>query len=116
MLAAIVTATVGVVPLGAQTTSPLSSGGNIYRNLDRAVTRPLAVPPPSTPSAPSTWVPDRYVTVPGVQNPVHVPGHYEQSISPTEAYTPPLIGTSPDGTQVVFPAGVRPRVDERQAP
>jgi hypothetical protein len=62
------------------------------------------------------WVPDRHVPVPGVSDNVLVPGHWEQRLSDHQVYTPPLIGRTPDGGVVNFPAGPRPPIAERQSP
>jgi hypothetical protein len=105
----------------AQMTGPSPSGPRPQDPLDAlrdSTRRPLpTVPPqPAPPPGPKVWVPDRHVTVPGVQGPVHVPGHWERRISEREVYTPPLVGVAPDGTAVVFPGGVRPVPEQRQSP
>src|SRR6266446_110996 len=71
---------------------------------------------PTVPTPEATWVPDRYVQVPGTDGPVLVPGHWERRLSDHEVYTPPLVGRTPNGDTINFPAGARPPVNERQAP
>jgi hypothetical protein len=101
-------------------TSPLGStspAGAVFDRLHDATARPVPqVPPPKVPARDTTWVPDRYVQVPGTDGPVLVPGHWERPLSDHEVYTPPLVGRTPDGGAINFPAGARPPVDERQAP
>jgi hypothetical protein len=64
-----------------------------------------------------SWVPDRFVQVPGVDGQVLVPGHWERRLSDHEVYTPPLTGRTPQGDSTIqFPAGTRPPVNERQYP
>ena len=100
----------------AQATPP-RAGSDVIDRLNSSSVRPLpALPPAPAARQDSLWVPDRYVPVPGVPGPVHVPGHWEHRLSPHEVYAPPLVGRAPDGSQVLFPGGVRPRVDERQSP
>jgi hypothetical protein len=41
---------------------------------------------------------------------------WERRLSDHEVYTPPLLGTTPNGDVINFPAGVRPPVNKRQAP
>ena len=92
-------------------------GGAIFDGLRGATTRPVPrVSPAPAPAAPDTWVPDRYVLVPGVDGHVLVPGHWERRLSDHEVYTPPLFGRTPDGRTLDFPAARRPPVDERQGP
>jgi len=92
-------------------------GGSIFDGLRDTTTRPVPqVSRPPAPAAPDTWVPDRYVQVPGVDGPVLVPGHWERRLSDHEVYTPPLVGQTPDGRSLDFPAGPRPPVEERQGP
>ena len=92
--------------------------GPTFDGLRGATTRPVPeVSPPPAPATPDTsWVPDRYVQVPGVDGLVLVPGHRERALSDHEVYTPPLVGRTPDGGVINFPAGVRPPVGERQGP
>lgn len=102
---------------GAQTGAPINRGGNIFDRLNHESMRPVpTVPPSAAPRPDSTWVPDRYLSLPGAPGPVHVPGHWERQVSPYEVYTPPLVGTAPDGTQILFPAGVQPNANQRQSP
>jgi hypothetical protein len=64
-----------------------------------------------------SWVPDRFVQVPGTDGQLLVPGHWERRLSDHEVYTPPLTGRTPQGdTTIHFPAGTRPPVNERQYP
>jgi hypothetical protein len=95
-------------------------GGAIFDRLNHSSTRPIPTTPTPTVRAPNeTWVPDRYVQVPGTDGQVLVPGHWERRLSDHEVYTPPLTGraTTPlgDGT-INFPAGTRPPANERQYP
>ena len=91
--------------------------GAIFDRLHDATTRPMPQVGPPTVAAPDmTWVPDRYVQVPGTDGPVSVPGHWERRLSDHEVYTPPLSGRAPNGDIISFPAGSRPSVNERQAP
>jgi len=95
-------------------------GGAIFDRLNQSSTRPTPTSPTPTVRAPNeTWVPDRYVQVPGTDGQVLVPGHWERRLSDHEVYTPPLTGraTTPlgDGT-INFPAGTRPPANERQFP
>ena len=92
--------------------------GSIFDGLRGSTTRPVPeVSPPPAPATPDTsWVPDRYVQVPGVDGLVLVPGHRERALSDHEVYTLPLVGRTPDGGVINFPAGVRPPVGERQGP
>jgi hypothetical protein len=92
--------------------------GPIFDGLRGATTRPVpGVSRPPAPARPDTfWVPDRHVQVPGVDGPVLVPGHRERALSDHEVYTPHLVGRTPAGGVINFPAGVRPPVGERQGP
>jgi hypothetical protein len=91
--------------------------GAIFDRLHDATTRPVPqAPSPTVPTPATTWVPDRYVQVPGTDGPVLVPGHWERRLSDHEVYTPPLLGRTPNGDTINFPAGARPPVNERQAP
>ena len=105
----------------AQMKSPpggTTPGGAIFDRLNRSSTRPVPQTPAPTVAPPnSTWVPDRFVQVPGVDGQVLVPGHWERRMSDHEVYTPPLTGRTPQGdTTIQFPAGSRPPVNERQYP
>ena len=65
----------------------------------------------------SVWVPDRYLPTPHTGGTVLVPGHWERRVSDHESYVPPLTTINPaDGRLQTFPAGVRPRAEERTAP
>jgi hypothetical protein len=102
-------------PALAQTTSART--GAVVDRLNRSSMRPLPpLPPVATPRPDSIWVPDRYLSLPAPAGQVHVPGHWEQPVSPHEVYAPPLAGRASDGTLLFFPAGVRPTPDARQAP
>ena len=91
--------------------------GAIFDHLNDATTHPMPqAPSPTIPTPESTWVPDRYVQVPGTDGPVMVPGHWERRLSDHEVHTPPLLGRTPNGDIINFPAGVRPPTDERQVP
>ena len=95
-------------------------GGAIFDRLNQSSTRPVPqTPAPTVRPHESTWVPDRFVQVPGVDGQVLVPGHWERRLSDHEVYTPPLTGRTPtpqgDAT-IQFPAGSRPPVNERQYP
>jgi hypothetical protein len=92
-------------------------GDAIFDHLNDSTTQPLPrVPSPTVPSPLESWVPDRYVQTPRGDNPVLVPGYWERRLSDHEVYTPPLLGTTPNGDVINFPAGVRPPVNKRQAP
>ena len=91
--------------------------GAIFDHLNDATTHSMPqAPSPTIPTPESTWVPDRYVQVPGTDGPVMVPGHWERRLSDHEVFTPPLLGRTPNGDIINFPAGVRPPTGERQAP
>src|SRR5262249_47466801 len=63
----------------------------------------------TSPTADTTWVPDRYVHSPR-DGRVFVPGHWERRLSDQQVFTPSLIGRTPSGGTVTFPAGTRPPV------
>ncbi len=88
-------------------TTPLSPA--IQRS-EQMSKRPLPIlPAPRLTLPDQVWVPDRYVGVPGEPSFVHVPGHWERNISPTERYAPPLVGCNPATSSCVqIPGGVRP--------
>jgi len=91
--------------------------GGIFDRLNGATTRPVPqVPPPAVRAPDMTWVPDRTVQIPGTDGPVMVPGHWERRLGDHEVYTPPLIGRTPSGDIIQFPAGTQPPVGERQSP
>ena len=105
----------------AQMKSPpggTTPGGAIFDRLNRSSTRPVPQTPAPTVRQPDmSWVPDRFVQVPGVDGQVLVPGHWERRLSDHEVYTPPLTGRTPQGDSTIqFPAGTRPPVNERQYP
>jgi hypothetical protein len=65
----------------------------------------------------SVWVPDRWIPAPATGGAALVPGHWERRLSEHESYVPPLTAVNPaDGSQTVYPAGVRPRAEERREP
>ena len=91
--------------------------GALFDRLNSATTRPLPQAPAPAPMTPSdTWVPDRFVQVPGTDGQVMVPGHWERRLSDHQVYTPPLSGRATNGDIVNFPAGTQPPPNERQAP
>ena len=92
--------------------------GSIFDGLRGSTTRPVpeVSPPPRRAGSDTSWVPDRYVPVPGVDGLVLVPGHWERTLSNHEVYAPPLVGRTPDGGAINVPAGVRPPAGERQGP
>ena len=99
-------------PLGGTTPS-----GAMFDRFHDSTMRPMPqAPSPTAPIPEATWVPDRTVQGPGTDGPVAVPGHWERRLSDHEVYTPPLLGRTPNGDIVNFPAGTRPPVNERQAP
>jgi len=106
--------------VASQTKTPpggTTPGGAIFDHLRDSTTRPVPqVPRPTVPAPDMMWVPDRHVHVPGVDTPVLVPGHWERRLSDHEVYTPPLVGRTPAGDIINFPAGARPPVNERQTP
>src|SRR2546425_9056862 len=121
LLAAVVMLGITARPAGSGglMTSPggTTPGGAIFDGLRGTTTRPVhRVSPAPAPAAPDTWVPDRYVLVPGVDGHVLVHGHWERRLSDDEIYTSPLVGRTPDGRTLTFPAGQRPPVDQRQGP
>ena len=105
----------------AQMKSPpggTTPSGAIFDRLNRSSTRPVPqTPAPIVRPPDMSWVPDRFVQVPGTDGQFLVPGHWERRLSDHEVYTPPLIGRTPQGdTTIHFPAGTRPPVNERQYP
>jgi hypothetical protein len=91
--------------------------GAIFDRLQSSTTRAVPqVPPPTVRTPDMTWVPDRFVQVPGVDTPVLMPGHWERRLGNGDVHTPPLAGRSLNGDTVQFPAGTNPPVNERQAP
>jgi hypothetical protein len=105
----------------AQMKSPpggTTPGGAMFDRLNRSSTRPVPqMPAPTVRQPDMSWVPDRFVQVPGVDGQVLVPGHWERRLSDHEVYTPPLTGRTPQGDSTIqFPAGTRPPVNERQYP
>jgi hypothetical protein len=91
--------------------------GALFDRLNSATTRPIPQTPAPVAATPSdTWVPDRFIQVPGLDSQVLVPGHWERRLSDHQVYTPPLAGRATNGDIVNFPAGTQPPVNERQAP
>src|SRR5437879_12787266 len=91
-------------PLPSTLTTPRSRALDQLRNSSM---RPIPTTPPAATARPdSTWVPDRFVTVPGTPGQVHVPAHWERRLSDGESYVPPLTGLTPDGRVSRVPAGV----------
>ena len=87
--------------------------------INAASTRGLPVPPPPATMIRHdlTWVPDRYVPIPGAAGAlVFVPGHWERRLSEREVYVPPLPITQPVAGPQTIPAGVHPPADQRQTP
>jgi hypothetical protein len=78
--------------------------------------RPTPSTPPSIVRSDTLWVPDRYVTVPGVTQLVLVPGHWERQLENGRSYAPPLVIATPENGVVVIPAGERPSIDHRVGP
>jgi hypothetical protein len=122
LVMAVVILSVGSVHAAfAQMKSPpggTTPSGAIFDRLNRSTTRPVPQTPAPTVRPPDmSWVPDRFVQVPGTDGQVLVPGHWERRLSDHEVYTPPLIGRTPQGDATIqFPAGTRPPVNERQYP
>jgi hypothetical protein len=122
LVMAVVILSVGSVHAAfAQMKSPpggTTPSGAIFDRLNRSTTRPVPQTPAPTVRPPDmSWVPDRFVQVPGTAGQVLVPGHWERRLSDHEVYTPPLIGRTPQGDATIqFPAGTRPPVNERQYP
>jgi hypothetical protein len=99
-------------PLGGTTPS-----GAMFDHFNGTMTRPVpSVTSPTPPTPAEAWVPDRTVQVPGADGPVSVPGHWDRRMSDHEVYTPPLLGRTPNGDIINFPAGTQPPANERQAP
>jgi hypothetical protein len=121
LIGAVVVSGLGVHGLAlGQIKSPprgTTPAGAIFDGLQSSTTRPVpqvAAPTVRTPDM--TWVPDRFVQVPGVDTQVLVPGHWERRLGNGEVHTPPMAGRSLNGDIVQFPAGAHPPVNERQAP
>src|SRR5437588_10389498 len=108
----------GIGPAGAQLPSPLMTPrSRALDQLRNSSMRPIPTTPPAATARPdSTWVPDRFVTVPGTPGQVHVPAHWERRLSDGESYVPPLTGLTPDGRVIQVPAGVYPPADQRLGP
>ena len=120
VIAAVVTGMVAPGRALSQVRSPsggTTPSGAVFDRLRDSTMRPVPqVGPPVVPPPESTWVPDRFVQVPGNDSPVFVPGHWERRLGDHEVYTPPLTGRTREGGTVDFPAGTRPPVNERQLP
>jgi hypothetical protein len=120
-IGAVLVSSLGVfAPALGQMTSPLrgtTPTGAIFDGLRSSTTRPVPqVPPPTVRPPDMTWVPDRFVLVPGSSAPVLMPGHWERQLGNGQVHTPPMSGRSLTGDVVQFPAGSHPPVNERQAP
>jgi len=100
----------------------LTSGGDATsRALSRArelATRPTPVAPRrELPQPDTTWVPDRYLRIPGEPGEARVPAHWERRISDREFHVPPLTIFNPvTGTARGVPAGIRGPVESRHGP
>jgi hypothetical protein len=91
--------------------------GALVDRLNAESMRPLAVPPPAVVPRPDmVWVPDRYVSVPGAPEGVHVPGHWERRLPSGDVYVPPLVIRHPHGGPELIHGGVRPPADRRIGP
>jgi hypothetical protein len=109
-------AVIGLAWLAFQVTGSTTPAGPILDRLQQAVTRPLpAAPAPVVPRPDQVWVPDRYVVGPHGSR-LHVPAHWERSLSTGEAFVPPLVACSATGECVLVPAGRRPPADVRLGP
>jgi hypothetical protein len=94
-----------------------SAARDSLNQIHESTTRPVPVAPSRPVQRPdAVWVPDRYAPVPGQPQGVLIPGHWERRLPGGDVYVPPIVIMHPDGRQEVFPAGVRPPVDERHAP
>jgi hypothetical protein len=83
--------------------------------MNRMSTRPLpsAEPRPVVRDS-RVWVPDRHVRVPGAQDTVLVPGHWEQITPEGRHQVPSVTGVETStGTVRSFPAGEYPPPTER---
>ena len=109
---------VGIAVAGAQLPSPLRSPtSRAIDQLRDSSMRPIPTAPPAAIARPeTTWVPDRFVTVPGIPSQVHIPAHWEHRLPDGESYVPPLTGLTPEGRVIQFPAGSYPPVDHRLEP
>ena len=122
LLAAVVMLGITAHPAGSGglMTSPggTTPGGAMFDGLRGATTRPVPrVSPAPAPAAPDTWVPDRYVQVPGVDRPVLVPGHWEHRLPSGGYYAPPLTTcSSGSGACSTSPAGEYPSPGMRVGP
>jgi hypothetical protein len=90
-------------------------GGSTLDRLRDSTTRPGPVLPPAPPAPSSVWVPERSMLLPNGTH-VLVPGHWERQLPDGRYEVPPLVGTTPEGGAVAIPRGIRPPVDQRQAP
>ena len=107
-----------VAGAGAQLPSTLTTPTSRALNqLRDSSMRPIPTTPPAAIARPdSTWVPDRFVTVPGIPSQVHIPAHWEQRLPDGDSFVPPLTGLTPEGRVIQFPAGSYPPVDHRLEP
>ena len=80
--------------------------------------RPVPTTPGVAPFRPDmSWVPDRFVVVPGQSAPVMAPGHWEQRLSDREVSVPTLVVTDPaTGAITVVPGGVKEPAESRTGP
>jgi hypothetical protein len=94
-----------------------SAARDSLNQIYESTTRPVPVTPSRPVQRPDVvWVPDRYAPIPGAPEGVLVPGHWERRLPGGDVYVPPIVIVHPDGRQEVFPAGVQPPVDHRNAP
>jgi hypothetical protein len=74
------------------------------------------VGPPAVVHPDGVWVPDRFIPL-AAGGQAFVPGHQERRVAEHEVYTPPLTAVNPtDGSQTIYPAGVRPPAEQRREP
>jgi hypothetical protein len=101
---------------GTSTYGGATLGPRPIDQLERAVRQPPpSLPPAMAPRQDSVWVPDRYLDRPG--GTFHVPGHWEQRLTPQQHYVPPLtVCNSGSGACAQVPAGVRPPPEVRSGP
>jgi hypothetical protein len=94
---------------GTLGTSPSNATSRALDQLNQSVMRPVPSLPPAPVVRPATvWVPDQYIRVPGVASDVHVPAHWEHRLPSGQLYSPPLVGTTPEGQAVPLPPGSYP--------
>src|SRR5207249_4890696 len=89
--------------------------GAIFDHLNDATTHPMPqAPSPTIPTPESTWVPDRYVQVPGTDGPVMVPGHWERRLSDPRGVHAAAARSNPERRHHQLP-GRRSAPDRRKA-